>query len=52
MKENSTNKCPLCSGPMSHFKGYIPRMGNVCKMCYDKLVQEDEFPTTNLEKQE
>lgn len=49
-----SEKCPQCNGPLAHFKGFIPRIGNVCKKCYDKLVVEYEFlvPATEREQED
>lgn len=52
MKGNTSDRCNYCSDHMSHFKGYIPKIGNVCKTCYDKLVLDEEFPNIRLDGNE
>ena len=52
MKVNIPDRCNNCGGRMSHFKGYFPRIGNVCKTCYDLLLLEGEFLNIGLDKDE
>jgi hypothetical protein len=34
------NRCSFCDEDFNSFKGFIPTIGEVCKICYDQLVSE------------